>query len=98
MALVKTNPQNELGDIISEPCVEFNRCRVINQIVFSFLLRGLYRNGGSRFISMALVKTNPQNEFGDIMSEPCAKPNPFRVIIPNSFFIYIHEKFRATDW
>jgi hypothetical protein len=27
-------PQDELGDIISEPCVEPNRFRVINQIVF----------------------------------------------------------------
>ena len=53
MGLVKTKPQNELGDIISEPCVKFNRFRAINHIVFSF--RGLYRNGGSKFISMGLV-------------------------------------------
>ena len=70
MGLVKTKPQNELGDIISEPCVKFNRFRAINHIVFSFWFRGLYRNGGSKFISMGLVKINPQNELGDIISGP----------------------------
>ena len=40
-------------------------------MVSLFLFRGLYRNGGSKFISMALVKTNPQNELGDSISEPC---------------------------
>ena len=70
MALVKINPQNELGDIISEFCVKFNRFRVINHIVFTFWLRGLYRNGGSKFISMGLVKINTQNELGDIISGP----------------------------
>ena len=34
MALVKTNPQNELGDITAEPCVELNRFWVIIQIGF----------------------------------------------------------------
>ena len=38
----------------------------------SFLLKGLQNNGGSKFISMALAKINPQNELGDIISEPCA--------------------------
>jgi hypothetical protein len=38
---------------------------------------------------MALVKINPQNDLGDITSELCVKFNPFRVIIPICFFIYI---------
>ena len=33
-AFVKTNPQNELGDMISEPYAKFNRFGVINQIGF----------------------------------------------------------------
>ena len=33
-AFVKTNPQNELEDMISEPYAKFNRFGVINQIVF----------------------------------------------------------------
>ena len=39
MALAQINPQNELGDAISEPCVELNSFRVTNQFVFSFLFR-----------------------------------------------------------
>ena len=68
MALVKIIPLNELRDIISEPCVELNSFREINQIVSSFLFKELYKNGGSKFISMALVKIIRQNEFGDIKS------------------------------
>ena len=45
----------------------------------------------SKFISMALVKTNPQNEFGDIISEPCVKFNPFRVVIPIGFYILVER-------
>ena len=93
MGLLKTNPQNELGDIISEPCIKFNRFRVINHIVFTFWLRGLYRNGGSKFISMALAKTNPQNELGDIISEPCINFNRFRVVNQIGFFIFFSEDF-----
>ena len=33
-AFVKTNPRNELGDMISEPYAKFNRFGVINQIGF----------------------------------------------------------------
>ena len=33
-AFVKTNPKNELGDMISEPYANFNRFGVINQIGF----------------------------------------------------------------
>ena len=33
-AFVKTNAQNELGDVISEPYAKFNRFGVINQIGF----------------------------------------------------------------
>ena len=62
VAFVKIKPQNELGYIILEPCVDLNRFRVINKLVSSFLFRGLYRNGGSRFISMALATTNPQKK------------------------------------
>jgi hypothetical protein len=39
MGLVKTNPQNELGDIISEPCVNFNRFRVIIQVGFFIVVQ-----------------------------------------------------------
>jgi len=70
MALVKTNSQNELGDIIAEPCVELNRSEYSKSYCFTFWFRGLYRNGGSKFISMGLVKINPQNELGDIISGP----------------------------
>ena len=52
MALEKRIPQNELGDITSEPCVELNSFRVINQFVSSLLFQWLYRNGGSKFISI----------------------------------------------
>ena len=37
---VKTNPQNELGDMISEPYPKFNRFGVINQIVLDFCSEG----------------------------------------------------------
>jgi len=33
-AFGKTNPQNELGDMISEPYAKFNRFGVVNQIGF----------------------------------------------------------------
>ena len=33
-AFAKTHPQNELGDMISEPYAKFNRSGVINQIGF----------------------------------------------------------------
>ena len=46
----------------------------------SFLLKGLQRNGGSKFISMALANVNPQNELADIISEPSAKLHSFKVI------------------
>ena len=39
MALAQINPQNELGDTISEPCVELSNFRVINQIVFFILVQ-----------------------------------------------------------
>jgi hypothetical protein len=84
MALVKIIPLNELGDIISEPCVELNNFRVIIQIVSSFLFRELYKNGGSKFISMALAKIIPLNELGDIISAPCVELNSFRVVISNT--------------
>ena len=47
----------------------------------SFLLKGLQRNGGSKFISMALANVNPQNELANIISEPSAKLHSFKVII-----------------
>ena len=34
LAFVKTNPRNELGDMISEPYAKFNRFGVVNQIGF----------------------------------------------------------------
>ena len=47
----------------------------------SFLPERLQRNGGSKFISMALAKINPQNELEDIISDPHEKLNSFRRII-----------------
>ena len=73
MGILKTNPQNELGDIISEPCVKLNRFQVINQIVFfHFCSEGCKGMVG---LTMALGKINPQNELGDIISEPCVSVN-----------------------
>ena len=77
MALEKRIPQNELGDIISEPCVELNSFRVINQFVSPFLFKGLYRNGGSKLMSVALVKIIPQNKLGDIMSRTLSRTQHF---------------------
>ena len=39
VAFVKIKPQNELGYIILEPCVDLNRFRVINQIGFFILVQ-----------------------------------------------------------
>ena len=36
----------------------------------SFVFRELGRNGGSKSISMVFAEINPQNELGDIISEP----------------------------
>jgi hypothetical protein len=53
----------------------------MNQIVFYILLlRDFAGLGGSKSISMALVKIKPLNEVGDIMSEPCIEFNNFRVV------------------
>ena len=71
MALSKINPQNELGNIISEPHEKLNSFRrIIQKMSESFLFSELGRNGGSKSISMALAKINPQNELGNIISEP----------------------------
>ena len=67
--------------MISEPYAKFNRFGVINQIGFFIFVPMLYRNGESKFISKALVKINPQNELGDIISDPCVKLNRFRVVV-----------------
>ena len=49
--------------------VRLNRFQIVNITSFySSLFRELYKNGGLKFISMALVKTNLQNKYGDIMS------------------------------
>jgi hypothetical protein len=42
--------------------------RLINQI--RFFIQGLCKNGGPKFISKALAQINPQNELGNIISEP----------------------------
>ena len=89
MALAKIKPQNELGDIISKPCVELNSFRVINHIDFFIFVQRAVQEWRSKFISMALVKTNPQNELGDIISEPCVELNRFRVINQIGFFIFV---------
>ena len=47
----------------------------------SFLPERLQRNGGSKFISMAIANVNPQNGLADIISEPSAKLHSFKVII-----------------
>ena len=56
-------------------------------MVSSFLLRGLYRNGGSKFISMALVKTT--GWVGRYHFRTLCKIQPFPSNNSNSFFIYI---------
>ena len=33
------------------------------------MFRGLYRTGGAKLISLALVKTNPRNKLGDMISK-----------------------------
>ena len=43
----------------------------------SVLFRDFAELGGSKSISMALVKTNPKNELGDIISDPCVELNRF---------------------
>ena len=58
---MKINPQNELGDIISETCVNLNRFReVVNfsqtELGSSFWFRGFCRIGGSKIISMGLCE------------------------------------------
>ena len=75
MALVKKNPQNELADIIPEPSAEINSFRVIIQIVLVILVQKVGQAWGLEFISMFIVKINPRNELGDIMSEPYEKLN-----------------------
>ena len=81
MALAKINPQNELGDIISKPWGEFNTFQVINHKVFIIFAQRVAKKWWDKFISMALAKINPQNELGDIISEPHEKLNSFRRII-----------------
>ena len=80
MALVRRNPQNELADIIPEPSVELHSCRVITRIVSVMFVQTVVKNQRSNFISMALAKMNPQNDLGDIISEPHEKLNSFRRI------------------
>ena len=50
-----------------------------------------WRNGGSKIISMDILKTNPQNELGDIISEPCVKLNRFQVTNQIGFFIFVQK-------
>ena len=93
MALVKTNPKNELGDIISDPCVELNRFWLINRIGFFILFRGLYRNGGSKFISMALVKTKPEKWVGRYHFKTLCRTQPFPSNKSNLFLHFCSEDF-----
>ena len=53
------------------------------------MFRGLYRNGGSKFISIGLVKINPQNELGDIISGPLVT-SAIGTAILFFFFIYVY--------
>jgi hypothetical protein len=62
----------------------------MNQVVFSIFVQGFCRIGGSKSISMALVKIKPQNELGDIISEFSVKFNRFR-IIQIGFFIFVQR-------
>jgi hypothetical protein len=41
----------------------------------------------SKFISMALVKANAQNELGDLISDPYVECNRFRVINKSNWFL-----------
>ena len=65
--------------------VELNHFRVILQIGFFILVQRILHE------SMGLAKTNPQNELGDIISEPCVELNRFRVIIQIGFFILVQR-------
>ena len=85
-AFVNKNPQNELGDIISEPCVNLNRFQVVIYFLIDFA--GL---GGLKTYLWAFVKTNPRNELGDMISEPYAKFNRFGVINQIGFFIFVQK-------
>ena len=66
-----------------------NTFRLMNQIIFSIFVQGFCRIGGSKSISMALVKIKPQNELGDIIPDICVKFNRFRVI--HGFFIFVQR-------
>ena len=48
-------------------------------------------NEGYKFISMALAKTNPQNELGHISSEPCVELNSFRETHQITSFIFAQK-------
>ena len=97
---MKINPQNELGDIMSEPCVNLNRFQVViyfylNQIGFFILVQRILMDfagfGGLKPYLWAFVKTNPRNELGDMISEPYAKFNRFGVINQIGFFIVVQK-------
>ena len=83
MALAKINPQNELANIIPEPSVELNRFRAIIQIVFinHFCLNVCKETEGLSSYLWPFATINPQNELGDIISEPHEKPKGFGGII-----------------
>ena len=51
----------------------------------SFVFRELGRNGGSKSISMVFSEINPQNELGDIISEPQVELNTFQTMNLNLF-------------
>ena len=85
---MKINPQNELGDIISEPCVNLNRFQVVICFLILIDFAGL---GGLKTYLWAFVKTNPRNELGDMISEPYAKFNRFGVINQIGFFIFVQK-------
>ena len=54
----------------------------MNQFVFfQFLCKDFAGLEGPKSYLRAFVTTNPQNELGDIISEPCVNLNRFRVII-----------------
>ena len=58
-------------------------------MVLHFVFRGLYRNGGSKFISLALVKANPRNELRDLISETCVKLNKFGILKRNHLVSWV---------
>ena len=48
---------------------------------FQLLFKDFAGLGGLKLYLWDFVTTNPQNELGDIISEPCVNLNRFRVII-----------------